>query len=45
MAEEINELFPIHINKQKFICNVHEDNQSCIKMVTKKYLPENSTLP
>ena len=34
MLEEINEVFPLHITKPKFVCSVHEDNQSCIKMAT-----------
>ena len=32
--EEINEVFPLHIDKPNFVCKVHEDNQSCIKMAT-----------
>jgi hypothetical protein len=34
MMEEINEVFPLHIDKPNFVCKVHEDNQSCIKMAT-----------
>ena len=32
VMEEIHAVFPIHISKPDFVCNVHEDNQSCIKM-------------
>ena len=46
MMEEINEVFPLQIPKPKFVCKVHKDNQSCIKMATgKESLPEQSTLP
>ena len=34
VMEEINKLFPLLIHKPKFVCKVHEDNQSCIKMAT-----------
>ena len=34
MMEKINEIFPLHIPKPNFVCKVHEDNQSCIKMAT-----------
>ena len=34
IMEEINEVFPIHIDKPNFVCKVHEENQSCIKMAT-----------
>ena len=34
MMEEINEVFPLHIPTPKFVCKVHKDNQSCIKMAT-----------
>ena len=34
MMEEINKVFKLHINTPKFVCKVHEDNQSCIKMAT-----------
>ena len=34
MMEEIHQVFPIIICKPNFICKVHEDNQSCIKMAT-----------
>ena len=40
IAEEINEVFPLPISKPKFICKIHEDNQSYIKMATgKKFSP------
>ena len=32
--EEINEVFPLHIPKQKFVCKVHCDKQSCTEMDT-----------
>ena len=34
MMEEIQTVFPIHVSKPDFVCKVHEDNQSCIKMAT-----------
>ena len=34
MMEEINGVFPLHIDNPNFVCKVHEDNQSCIKMAT-----------
>lgn len=34
MMEEIDSVFPLHIDKPNFVCKVHEDNQSCIKMAT-----------
>ena len=34
MMEEIHAVFPIHISKPEFLCKVHEDNQSGIKMAT-----------
>ena len=34
--EEINKLFPLLIQNHKFVCQVHEDNRSCIKMATWK---------
>ena len=34
MMEEINKVFPLLIQNPKFVCQVHEDNQSCIKMPT-----------
>jgi hypothetical protein len=34
MMEEIHSVFPLHIDKPNFVCKVHEDNQSCIKMAT-----------
>ena len=35
MMEEINKVFPLLIQKPKFVCKVHEDNQSCIRMATR----------
>ena len=41
MMEEINKLFPLLIQKPKFVCQGHEDNQSCIKMATgTKFSPQ-----
>ena len=34
MMEEINKVIPLHFDKPDFVCTVHEDNQSCIKMAT-----------
>ena len=34
MMEEINEVFSLLISKPIFVCKIHEDNQSCIKMAT-----------
>ena len=34
MMEEIDSVIPLHIDKPSFVCKVHEDNQSCIKMAT-----------
>ena len=34
IMEEINKVFPLLVKKPKFVCKVHEDNQSCIKMAT-----------
>ena len=34
MLEEINKVFPLLIQIPKFVCQVHEDNQSSIKMAT-----------
>jgi hypothetical protein len=40
LMEEINEVFPLHIDKPNFLCKVFEDNQSCIKMaVAPKFTP------
>ena len=40
MMEEINVIIPLHLSKPNFVCKVHEDNQSCIKMATgTKFLP------
>ena len=30
--KELHTIFPVHINKLKFFCKVHEDNQSTIRM-------------
>ena len=32
LMEEINTTFPVLLGAPEFICTVHEDNQSCIKM-------------
>ena len=34
MMEEIQQVFPIMVSKPDFVCKVHEDNQSTIKMAT-----------
>eukprot|EP00957_Ditylum_brightwellii_P172117 13103793-Ditylum_brightwellii.AAC.1 len=34
MMEEIDAVFPLHINKPGFVCKVHKDSQSYIKMAT-----------
>ena len=40
MMEEINTVIPLHIDIPNFVCKVHEDNQSCIKMATgNKFTP------
>jgi hypothetical protein len=40
MMEEIDKIFPLHVNKPDFFCKVFEDNQSCIKMaVSPKFTP------
>ena len=40
LMEEINEIYPLYIDKPNFLCKVFEDNQSCIKMaVAPKFTP------
>ena len=39
MTEEIYKVFPLLISKPNFVCKVHKDNQSCIKMATGKKFP------
>ena len=40
LMEEIHPVFPVHITQPKFVCKVHEDNQSCIKMAkSDKFTP------
>ena len=40
LMEEIHPVFPVHITKPNFVCKVHEDNQSCIKMANSdKFTP------
>ena len=40
LMKELYGVFPIQINMPNFICKVHEDNQSCIKMAhSKKFTP------
>ena len=39
MMEEINKIIPFLIQKSKFVCQVHEDNQSCIKTATGTKFP------
>ena len=46
LMEEIHKIFSLHIMQPEFVCSVHEDNQSCIKMAnsTSSLLGQN-TLP
>lgn len=40
LMEEINDVFPLYIDKPNFFCKVWEDNQSCIAMATtQKFSP------
>ena len=40
MFEEINKTFPLMIDAPNFICKIHEDNQSCIRMaMSEKFTP------
>ena len=40
LMEEIHPIFPVHITQPNFVCKVHEDNQSCIKMANSdKFTP------
>jgi hypothetical protein len=32
LMEEIHPVFPVQVTQPKFVCKVHEDPQSCIKM-------------
>ena len=34
MMQEIQLVIPINVSKPGFVCKVHKDNQSCIKMTT-----------
>ena len=46
IREEINEVLPLYIPKPKYVCKVHEDNQSCIKMATEtEFSHRKITLP
>ena len=38
MMEEIKKIFPLLIQNPKFVCQVRENNQSCIKMATGKHI-------
>ena len=41
LMEEIHPVFPVHITQPKFVCKVHEDNQSYIKMAkSDKFIPK-----
>ncbi len=41
LMKELHTIFPVHINKPNFFCEVHEDNQSTIKMATSdKFTPQ-----
>ncbi|KAL7529384.1 hypothetical protein ACHAXR_002938, partial [Thalassiosira sp. AJA248-18] len=35
LLEKLNEIFPLHIETPKFVCKVHEDNQSCTSLFVK----------
>ena len=40
LLKNINKVFPVHMKTPTFVCNVHEDNQSCIVMATsRKFTP------
>ena len=40
LMEEIHLIFPVHITQPNFVCKVHEDNQSCIRMAnSEKFTP------
>ena len=40
LLKEINKVFPVHAKTPKFVCKVHEDNQSSITMATlQKFTP------
>jgi hypothetical protein len=40
LMTELHTIFPVHINKPNFFCNVHEHDQSTIKMATSdKFTP------
>ena len=40
LIEELHPIFPVHIMQPTFVCKVHEDNQSCIKMAkSDKFTP------
>ncbi len=40
LMKELHTIFPVHINNPNFLCKVHEDNQSTIKMATSdKFTP------
>ena len=40
LFEEINQTFPMLIQSPNFVCKVHEDNQSCIRMaMSEKFTP------
>jgi hypothetical protein len=39
LMKELHTIFPVHINKPNFLCKVHEDNQSTIRMATSNKFP------
>jgi hypothetical protein len=43
LLKEINKVFPVHVKTPKFVCKVHEDNQSSITMHRKSLLLARST--
>ena len=40
LMEAIHKIFPLHMMQPEFVCSVHEDNQSCIKIANStKFTP------
>ena len=41
LLKEANAVFPVHVKTPTFVCQIHEDNQSCITMATsQKFTPQ-----
>ena len=38
LLKEVNAVFPVHVKTPTFVCQIHEDNQSCITMATSQNL-------